>query len=300
MDHEPATLSSSRMRLRSVRATDGDWLYDLLTRTSGSRWRYRGRTPAPGEFHVDLWRGVLSQFVITDAEDRPVGLVGAYNANSTAGHCHVFAVGATDQGRLITEATARFADWLFETFEFHKLWIESAEFNLAQFASLTELATIEGRLTNFDYWGGRFWDLLIMSVTQERWTRHRRTASALSATGATGATTAAGPDAVDVASLRRLLEDRLPLDSLRAVELLDELEELAGIVLDYELLDGIDRLDPARAAEVLAGRLTTVGAQQSGERTGAPSGNGHSPSDVASTHSSSGPTASIFATVQSR
>ena len=297
MDHEPVTLSSTRVRLRSVRATDGDWLYDLLTRTSGSRWRYRGRTPAPGEFHVDLWRGVLSQFVVTDVDDRPAGLVGAYNANTTAGHCHVFAVGATDQGRLITEATARFADWLFESFEFHKLWIESAEFNLAQFASLTELATVEGRLTNFDYWGGRFWDLLILSVTQERWTRHRRTSTAPVTTRTTGT---AGASAVEVTTLRPLLEDRLPLDSLRAVELLDELEELAGTVLDYELLDGIDRLDPARAAEVLAARLATVGAQQSGERTDAPSGNGHPPSEVASTHSSSGPIASIFATVQSR
>ena len=297
MDHDTVMSSSSRVRLRSVRAADGDWLYDLLTRTSGSRWRYRGRTPAPGEFHADLWRGVLSQFVVTDAEDRPVGLVGAYNANTTAGHCHLFAVGATDQGRLITEATARFADWLFERFEFHKLWIESAEFNLAQFASLTELATIEGRLTNFDYWSGRFWDLLILSVTQERWTRHRRTSTALHATSATERSR---PGPVDVAVLRPLLEDRLPLDSLRAVELLDELEELAGVVLDYELLDGIDRLEPTGAAEVLAARLASVGDQQSGERTGAPSGKGHSPSDVALTHSSSGPTASIFATFQSR
>lgn len=300
MDHGPVTLSSSRVRLRSVRAADSDWLYDLLTRTSGSRWRYRGRTPAPGEFHVDLWRGVLSQFVVTDAEDRPVGLVGAYNANTTAGHCHVFAVGATDQGRLITEATARFADWLFESFEFHKLWIESAEFNLAQFASLTDLATVEGRLTNFDYWGGRFWDLLILSVTQERWTRHRRAWSASSASPATRRAGASGAATVDVATLGPLLEDRLPLDSLRAVELLDELEELSGIVLDYELLDGVDRLEPTEAAEVLAARLATVVAQQSGERTGAPSGNGHSPSDVALIHSSSGPTASTFATFQSR
>jgi len=296
MDHEPVTLSSTRVRLRSVRATDGDWLYDLLTRTSGSRWRYRGRTPAPGEFHVDLWRGVLSQFVVTDVDDRPAGLVGAYNANTTAGHCHVFAVGATDQGRLITEATARFADWLFESFEFHKLWIESAEFNLAQFASLTELATIEGRLTNFDYWGGRFWDLLILSVTQERWVSHRRSSRSQSAVRPG----ASGPGVIGAAALEALLADRLPLDSLRAVELLDELEELAGTVLDYELLDGIDRLDPVGAAEVLAARLATAGAQQSGERTGAPSGNGHSPSEVASTHSSSGPTASIFATIQSR
>lgn len=254
---EPATgdgLSSSRVRLRSVRSSDVDWLYDLLTRTSGSRWRYRGRTPPPGEFQADLWRGVLSQFVVTDPADRPVGLVGAYNANTTAGHCHVFAIGATDQGRLITEATARFTDWLFESFEFHKLWIETAEFNLRQFASLTELATVEGRLTNFDYWGGRFWDLLIMSVTQERWLAHR-------ASTATVADLRDGPPAsrpVDTALLTALLSEQLPLDSLRAVELLDELEELVGVVLEYELLDGIDRLEPAAAAELLIERLTVV------------------------------------------
>ncbi len=296
MDPGPPTLSSPRVRLRTVRAADGDWLYDLLTRTSGNRWRYRGRTPAPGDFHAELWRGVLSQFVVTDADDRPAGLVGAYNANTSAGHCHVFAVAATDQGRLITEATARFADWLFETFEFHKLWIESAEFNLAQFESLTELATVEGRLTDFDYWGGRFWDLLILSVTQERWTAHRRSSGRHAASGP-GPSRPAAPDA---AALRTVLEDRLPLDSLRAVELLDALEELVGATLDYGLLDGIERLDTAEAAEVLATRLAACADQQSGDRSGAPSINGHSPSTVASTHSSSGPTASIFATSQSR
>ena len=297
MDHAPSSLSSNRVRLRSVRAADGDWLYDLLTRTSGDRWRYRGRTPAPGDFAVDLWRGVLSQFVVTDREDRPAGLVGAYNANTTAGHCHVFAVGAVEQGRLITEATALFADWLFETFEFHKLWIESAEFNLAQFASLSELATIEGRLSNFDYWGGRFWDLLILSVTQARWTAHRRR------TAAPWSTSPSGPPAVIVpgaGELPPLLEDRLPLDSLRAVELLDELEELAGMILDYELLHGVDRLGASDAAEVLAARLAAVAAQQSGDGCGSPSTNGHSPSTVASTHSSSGPSASTFTTFQSR
>ncbi len=257
MDHEPVTLSSSRMRLRSVRAADADWLYDLLTRSSGSRWRYRGRTPAPGEFHVDLWRGVLSQFVVTDVDDRPFGLVGAYNANTPAGHCHVFAVGASDQGRLITEATARFADWLFETFEFHKLWIETAEFNLAQFASLVDIATIEGRLTNFDYWGGRFWDLLIMSVTQERWTSHRRAPS-----GAVRIDAGNASGSVDAAQLVALLGERLPLDSLAAVELLDELEELAGHPLDYDLLDGIDLMDPGAAADVLVARLTAVRADR--------------------------------------
>ena len=251
MDHEPVTLSSSRMRLRSVRAADGDWLYDLLTRTSGSRWRYRGRTPAPGDFHVDLWRGVLSQFVVTDAADRPVGLVGAYNANTTAGHCHVFAVGASDRGRLITEATTRFADWLFESFEFHKLWIETAEFNLAQFASLVEVATVEGRLTNFDYWGGRFWDLLIMSVTQERWTSHRRSAHS----GAVRIDAGSGSGPIDARQLAMVLGERLPLDSLAAVELLDELEELVGHALDYELLDGVDHLDPHAAADTIITRL---------------------------------------------
>lgn len=248
-DDTESQLRSGRVRLRSVRSSDQDWLYDLVTRDAGTRWRYRGRTPPPGDVHNDLWRGVLAQFVVIDPSGAPIGLVGAYNANTAAGHCHVFAIGSSGSGPAVTEAAGMLISWVFDQFEFHKLWIESSEFNLTQFASLTNVADVEGRLKNFDYWKGRFWDLLILSVTRVRWDEHHR--------GLIDRATRQTPRSTPITeeALASQLAARLPLDSLAAVEILVELEDLVDAPVDDSILTGINGLDAAGAAAVLMDRL---------------------------------------------
>lgn len=287
-----ASLRTRSVQLRAVRSSDQDWLYELLTADSGSRWRYRGRTPNPAEFAQDLWRGVQSQFVVTTAAGAPVGLVGTYNANPTAGHCHLFAVGVADCGPQVTEAAGLLINWAFDEFDLHKIWIEAAEFNLAQFASLTTVADIEGRLTNFDFWRGRFWDVLILSINRQRWDeRHRGVLERRADPVGAGASVRLSQDDIEA-----LLEDFLPLDSLGTVEVLSDLEERLDQPLDVTILSGLDELNAHDAATLLHQRLDTaaacdVASQHELGGFGRATGNGHSTSAVANTETSRGPVA---------
>ena len=294
------SLASRTVRLRAVRSGDHDWLYELLAVDSGSRWRYRGRTPSPAEFHQDLWHGVHSQFVVLDRADRPVGLVGSYNVNSVAGHCHVFAVGATESRHLVAEACGLLINWLFDEFDFHKLWIEAPEFNLRQFASLTDVADIEGRLTNFDFWRGRYWDVLILSVNRHRWDeRHRGVVERRQRRLATTTSLSAVPP---VESIEELLAALMPLDSLGAIELATWLEDETDRDIGTDLLRDLDDLTPNDAADLLWTRLNELcsgGGQHSSGKVGRPVEAGQDPSAVAVTLTSSDATASMLTTFQS-
>lgn len=278
-------LRTRRVELRPVLSTDMDWLYALLTFEAGSRWRYRGRTPGHAEFANDLWHGVHTQYVVCTPTAQPVGVVGTYNVNHSAGHCHLFAVASPDHGAEVTEGTGLLIDWAFTTFDLHKIWVEAPEFNLAQFAGLTRVAEVEGRLRDYEFWQGRFWDVLILSIGRRRWSEvmgpvveRRRADAAAAAVGvpdpepgaASGDRPAPAPgagggfpkvaavgdvDPLGGTAVADLLGSVWPLDSVGAVELTARLEERLGHELPPDLLDGLEVLPLEEAAVVLAGRL---------------------------------------------
>ena len=89
-----AAVSNSRVRLRTVTPRDYDYLYQLaLDPASSFRWRYRGATPSPDEFHRNLWQGVLAQFLVQEAStNRHLGHVAAFDASHRDGWVHVAAL----------------------------------------------------------------------------------------------------------------------------------------------------------------------------------------------------------------
>lgn len=279
-DHPP--LGSRSVRLRPVRTTDVDWLYHLLTFEAGSRWRYRGRTPSHADFLADLWRGVHAQFVVCTPEAEPVGLVGLYNLNQSASHCHLFAVAATNGGALVTEACGLVIDWAFDELDVDKLWIEAPEFNLLQFASLERYATVEGRLRNHDHWRGRFWDLLILSVERTRWVAAARP----TVDRTRGPLAGAAVDEID-----RLVGEVWPPDSLLRVELHLAVEELAGCPVPAAIVDLVAGLPADEAAARLREVVEDLRArgQQPASGSGRVEANGHDPSSVTCAQTSSGP-----------
>ena len=247
------SLASRRVALRAVRPSDTEWLYELLVVRAGARTRYRGRTPSPGDFHAELWRGVHAQFVVESRDGVRCGLVGLYNTNLVAAHSHVFATSEPAFGHLTSEATGLLLDWAFREFELSKVWIEATTFNLAQYPSILELATTEGTLTNHEYWRGRFWDLLVLSVTAEQWRRRFGEVVELSRSGtATAPLDARG-------ELEQLVAELWPLDSLGAAEVLCTAEETLGVVLPDGALAGLP-LDggPATFVDELLGRAEFV------------------------------------------
>lgn len=232
------------VRLRPVMRADYEWLYHLLVVTASESWRFRGATPSPNEFEADLWTGIHAQFVVSPTDGPRAGIVGMYKSNLVAGHSHIFAVAEPAFGALVIDGARRMCDWAIKEFELQKLWFEVPEFNLGKLESLTRHGTVEGRLTNFDYRRGRFWDLLIISMTAEQWAARR----SRTPTGVLPAT-------LSSAELLGLVDDVWPIDSLGAVELLEMLEERLGCPLDATVLAGLDLTDPARFAEGLAAKL---------------------------------------------
>ncbi len=269
--------------MRVVRRTDVEWLEELLVGERGARWKYRGRTPSPADFEADLWRGVFSQWVVEDSTGNPVGLVGLYNHRPAVSAAHLFAVAASDCGGLVSEAAGLLLNWGFDELDLDKVWIETPEFNLAQFRTIKSVAEIEGRLRDFDHWRGRFWDLYILSIRRSEWKTHRLSRLVDARKSQSVATVQVDEQAL-VTELSELADSGWPLDSLGCVEALTILEAATGTLLNGDIFEGIGDLDPHAAIAQLVAKASRCGdGQQSGlVGVGTPSsaGNGHEPSSV--------------------
>jgi len=242
-------LSSRAVQLRPLLPSDGEWCYGLMCGPAGTRWRYRGRTPSPEVVMADLWRGVFAQFVVTDRGTlRPVGIVGLYNVATEAGRAHAFAVAEPGASSLVVEGFGLLCSWGFSQFDLQRIFIEAPEFNVATFASLGDTAVVEGRLRNYEFWQGRYWDLFIMSLSAEAFAE--RFGPVLEARRRDAPTpTGSGAD-----SFVALVAELWPLDSLGAVEALCALEELAGRPLPNDILAGLTEQSATLAAEELLAR----------------------------------------------
>lgn len=111
------------------------------------------------------------QFVIEIiSTNEVVGLVSAFNADHANSFAHFAVVVHPDVARhgWTLEGVALFLSYLFSTWNFRKLYAETAEFNFVQFASGEgKLFNVEGRLTDHEYYGGRYWDFLILAFRRE-------------------------------------------------------------------------------------------------------------------------------------
>lgn len=177
-DATPPVLESRRVRLRALRPSDYEWLYDSAMSTSvGFRWRYRGATPSPEQFVTSLWEGVLAQFVVEGCEKKlPRGLVTIFNANFREGFAHISVLSHPDSvGRgHVLEGLGLLIDYAFRVWGFRKLYAESLEVNLRQFASgLGRYFVEEGRLKDHEAYGGAFWDLVVLAIWREAWVAAR-------------------------------------------------------------------------------------------------------------------------------
>jgi RimJ/RimL family protein N-acetyltransferase len=167
-------LIGPRAWLRPVKSTDYPFLFELGTAgTALTRWRYRGVTPSPEAFAQSLWQGVLTQFLILSrSTNQPIGLVLAYNANHAQGRAYFAVQSRQDMlgSGLALEGCFIFLNFLFENWPFRKLYLEALDINFEQFASAVDrYIHIEGRLTEWEYYQGRYHDNIIASIRREEW-----------------------------------------------------------------------------------------------------------------------------------
>ena len=169
-----ARLHSPRVSLRPIGQHDYDMLrhYELGEELI-LRWRHRGMTPSPEDYQRGLWAGVVAQFIVQVPSTRlPIGLIACYNADLVNRHAYLAGAKFDPADRSVTyfEAGVLFLDYVFETWEFRKLYMEVPQYNLSQIHSATtRLFVEEGRFKDHIYTGGRTWDQHILSITRESW-----------------------------------------------------------------------------------------------------------------------------------
>lgn len=170
-------LRGSHVMLRPVGVGDYEFLRALeLSEEFAIRWRHRGATPGPEAWVQSLWQGTLAQFLVVDLRSsRPLGLVCAYNVNFQHGHAYLAAVNFTKKQRspLFLLGASLFVEYVFSCWNLRKLYMEVAGFNVDQIKSgIGRSLTLEGRLLDHSYFGGRFWDEFVLAIHRGDWERH--------------------------------------------------------------------------------------------------------------------------------
>jgi RimJ/RimL family protein N-acetyltransferase len=172
----PPRLHGRNVRLRPVDGHDYDFLYRLYSDGDHLvRYRLRGRTPSPEAFVRFLWDQVLAQFIVESGEGRPIGIVSSFEADFRNRHVHIAAcsVAELESTGLVLEGVALLVSYLFETFDFRKVYAETLESNFAQFAlGEGRIFDVEGRLREHEYVHGRYQDFVLLAVFRDAWRDH--------------------------------------------------------------------------------------------------------------------------------
>jgi RimJ/RimL family protein N-acetyltransferase len=137
------------------------------------RWRARGTAGSPEQWTQLLWQAILSQYVIVNSKDgRLLGIVCAYRPDFQDGFCYigVASFGTTLPSPAVVFGGALFIDYVFACWNFHKLYLETPEFNMSQIGSaIGRLFHVEGQFRNHLWYGGRRWDQFTLALYRETW-----------------------------------------------------------------------------------------------------------------------------------
>lgn len=159
-----------------------EFLYQLATNEeNGFRWLLAGMVPPAEAFQQNLWKGVVTQFVvIVRSSSAPIGIVVAYNAEVNHGFAYLGADFAPNvQGiGIAIEAVELFVDHVFATYNFRKLYLEVPEYNLPSMAyGIGGLLREEGVLRDHTYFRGQYWDRHMLALYRDEFLAAPRTPS---------------------------------------------------------------------------------------------------------------------------
>ncbi len=154
--------------------TDTDYLYQLATHPEITwRWRYRGQSISYETFQQQLWAGTLVHFVVERKDGgQRIGYVQAFDASERHGWCH-FAVMLDPmlaRSGWAIECLALFFNYVFTAWNFRKLYAVMLESNYDELESgMGAWFITEGRLADHEWYGGRYWDLVLLTIRREDW-----------------------------------------------------------------------------------------------------------------------------------
>ena len=168
-----ARLVGRDVYLRAVTPADYPFLQQVeMSSSIANRWRFRGKTMSPAEWAQAFWRDNLVQHMIIERKrDEAVGLAFAYRPNFQDGHTYIAALRFTPHPTpLMLFGLALFLDHVFTCWNFRKVYLETPEYNYADFASgVGRWFDVEARLRDHLFYGGRYWDELVLAMTRETW-----------------------------------------------------------------------------------------------------------------------------------
>ncbi len=175
-------LIGNRCVLRPVIPDDIGLLYRWETGSPlAFRWRLAGQHLSPQAYAESIWSGVLAQFIIV-ANSHPIGIATGYGADFRHQFCYL-AMARFDEheertnigaAHLSVEAFTLLLNYLFNGWDFRKIYMDVPGYNLDQFSSLIgRLCTEEACLIAHLYLGGRYWNLHTLAITRETWNEFR-------------------------------------------------------------------------------------------------------------------------------
>jgi RimJ/RimL family protein N-acetyltransferase len=167
------------VQIRPIEARDYDFLFRLYTTGDHLvRYRLRGITPSPESFVRFLWDQVLAQFIVETRDGRPIGVVSSFEPDFRNRYVYIAACSVADYQAtgLVLEGVALLVSYLFETFDFRKIYAETLESNYAQFAlGEGRLFEVEGRMKEHEYIQGRYEDFVLLAIHRASWReQHQR------------------------------------------------------------------------------------------------------------------------------
>lgn len=159
-------------RFVPITAADEPAVFRLHTEGEAlGRYRLRGRTPSPEDFHRFLWDRVLTQYLVVEGKDI-AGVVTAYEHDARHRYVHLAAVSAAsrvDSGST-ARAVLRFVPRLFAEFDLRKIYAEVLASNFERFRSgVGRRFDVEGRLRDHEYLDGGYEDVYVLATYRNRW-----------------------------------------------------------------------------------------------------------------------------------
>jgi RimJ/RimL family protein N-acetyltransferase len=165
-------LIGRRVTLRAVNPSDYDVLYRWALHPANIlQWRYRGKTPPPEEFAPMMWRGVLTEFMVTNTRTgEPVAMVQAYDPETRGNTIHFALLIAPEHQSKgwVIDGAIMFLAYLFETWPLRKVYLEMVEFNFERVRSgIGHWFEVEGCLKDHDWHDGRYWHFYFLAMYRE-------------------------------------------------------------------------------------------------------------------------------------
>ena len=178
MTEVEVSLRGRHVYLRPTTPGDYEFLFNIeIAAEAAPRWRFRGLTLSFEQFVHVLHEDVLVSFIAIDIEtERPLGSVMAYSADFRNDLASIAAIAAPDQigsGRII-EGVGLLVDYVFGYWTFRKLYLQTFDFNLSQFIGLRGVLREEARLPDYEFYLGRYWDKVFLSISRTAWTDFRQ------------------------------------------------------------------------------------------------------------------------------